>query len=88
MFLPLSLLCVLLSSEVWTTSLWEAFSNHMSFHRNCFQQPPRRDGVAGRPDADLSGANLEGVEGVTTEELEEQTESLKDATMPDGSEHE
>ena len=60
----------------------------MSFHRNCFQQPPRRDGVAGRPDADLSGANLEGVEEVTSEELEEQTESLKDATMPEGYEHE
>jgi len=60
----------------------------MSFHRNCFQQPPRRDGVAGRPEVDLSGANLEGAEGVTTEELEEQSESLKASTMPEGSEHE
>jgi hypothetical protein len=60
----------------------------MSFHRNCFQQPPRRDEVAGHPEADPSGANLEGAEGVTTEELEKRTESLKDATMPEGSEDE
>jgi hypothetical protein len=60
----------------------------MGFHRNRFQQPPRREGVAGRPEADLSGASLKGAEEVTTEELEEQTESLKDATMPDGSGHE
>jgi hypothetical protein len=60
----------------------------MGFHKNRFQQPPRREGVAGHPEADLSGANLKGAEEVTTEELEEQTESLKDATMPDGSGHE
>jgi hypothetical protein len=60
----------------------------MSFHRNCFQQPPRREEVAGHPEADLSGANLKGAEEVTTEELGEQTESLKDATMPEGFEHE
>ena len=60
----------------------------MGFHKNRFQQPPRREGVADRPEADLSGANLKGAEEVTTEELEEQTESLKDATMPEGYEPE
>jgi hypothetical protein len=60
----------------------------MSFHRNCFQQPPPREGVAGRPEADLRGATLKVAEEVTTKELEEQTESLKDATMPEGYEHE
>jgi hypothetical protein len=60
----------------------------MGFHRTCFQQPPRREGVAGRPEADLSGAYLKGAEEVTTEELEEQTESFTDATMPEGYEHE
>jgi hypothetical protein len=60
----------------------------MSFHRNCSQRPPRREGVAGRPEADLSGANLKGAQEVTTKELEEQTESFKDATMPEGYEHE
>jgi uncharacterized protein YjbI with pentapeptide repeats len=33
----------------------------------------------------LRGANLEGATGITTEELEKQTKSLKGATMPDGS---
>jgi uncharacterized protein YjbI with pentapeptide repeats len=37
--------------------------------------------------ADLSGANLKGATGVTVEELEKQTKSLKGATMPDGSLH-
>ena len=63
----------------------------MSFHRihrNCFQRPPRREGVAGRPEADPSGASLKGADEVTIEELEEQAESLKDATMPEGYEHE
>jgi uncharacterized protein YjbI with pentapeptide repeats len=38
-------------------------------------------------EADLSRANLEGVTGITIEELEKQAKSLKGATMPDGSIH-
>ncbi len=38
-------------------------------------------------EAILYNANLKGAENITTEELEKQTKSLKDATMPDGSIH-
>jgi uncharacterized protein YjbI with pentapeptide repeats len=38
--------------------------------------------------ANLAYANLESARGMTTEELEQQANSLKDATMPDGSKHE
>jgi uncharacterized protein YjbI with pentapeptide repeats len=38
--------------------------------------------------ANLAYANLESARGMTTEELERQANSLKDATMPDGSKHE
>jgi hypothetical protein len=34
--------------------------------------------------ADLSGANLSGAIGITNKEIEEQTTSLEEATMPDG----
>jgi hypothetical protein len=37
--------------------------------------------------ADLSGANLFKAEGITTEKLEQQADSLEGATMPDGSKH-
>jgi uncharacterized protein YjbI with pentapeptide repeats len=38
-------------------------------------------------DADLSGANLSGATGITTEELQNETRSLRGATMPDGKKH-
>ena len=38
--------------------------------------------------ADLREAYLKEAEGITTEELEKQAKSLKDAIMPDGSKHE
>ena len=37
--------------------------------------------------ASLSKANLKGVTGISIEELEKRAESLKGATMPDGSIH-
>ena len=43
--------------------------------------------VVSLANADLSGANLEGAEGVTAEELEEQAKSLEGTTMPDGTEN-
>jgi uncharacterized protein YjbI with pentapeptide repeats len=38
-------------------------------------------------DADLSNANLSNARGITKEQLEKQTENLKEAIMPDRSEH-
>jgi uncharacterized protein YjbI with pentapeptide repeats len=38
-------------------------------------------------DANLRGADLSGASGITTEELEQQADSLEGATMPDGSKH-
>lgn len=38
-------------------------------------------------DADLNEANLSNARGITKEQLEEQTENLEGAIMPDGSEH-
>jgi uncharacterized protein YjbI with pentapeptide repeats len=39
-------------------------------------------------EANLSGADLSGAEGITNEELEQQADSLKGATMPNGQEYE
>jgi uncharacterized protein YjbI with pentapeptide repeats len=38
--------------------------------------------------ADLRGANLSGAEGITNEVLEQQADSLKRATMPNGQKYE
>ena len=47
----------------------------------------RKTGGVDLTNADLGGADLRGVIGITIEELEKQAKSLKDATMPDGSKH-
>jgi uncharacterized protein YjbI with pentapeptide repeats len=39
-------------------------------------------------DADLGNAHLDGVEGITNEELEQRASSLEDATMPNGQKYE
>ena len=57
-----------------------------AFLLNADLQEAKLDGADLRK-ANLQGADLEGAEGITTEQLEEQTELLEGATMPDGTKH-
>ena len=68
------------SSNLSSANLTDANLNKANLARvNLFQAIFSR--------ADLTHANLEGVTGITNEEIEKVAKSLKDATMPDGSIH-